>query len=260
MSGDTLVGSVRVQRSEADQVWSVRIGGSRGNVLDAGVIGALGRIFEEAGRAGDLKAICLSGEGEHFSFGASVPEHLPGQVEGMLPAFHGMFRALFDCAVFVHVAVRGRCLGGGLELAAAGQRIAASPTAVFGQPEIALGVFAPVASLLLAERVGRPRAEELCLTGRMVDANEALGLGLVDELADDPEEAALAFIRKHLLPRSAASLRFANRALRLALRRRLDGDLAALESLYLKELMATRDATEGLRAFLEKRAPEWRNS
>jgi cyclohexa-1,5-dienecarbonyl-CoA hydratase len=257
---DALVGSVRVRRSEADQVWSVRIGGSRGNVLDAGVIGSLGRIFEEAGRSGDLKAICLSGEGENFSFGASVPEHLPGQVEAMLPVFHTMFRALFDCGVFVHAAVRGRCLGGGLELVAAGHRITASPDAVFGQPEIALGVFAPVASLLLPERIGRPRAEELCLTGRMVDANEALALGLVDELAEDPEEAAQAFIRKHLLPRSAASLRFANRALRLGLRRRLDDDLAELESHYLKELMSTRDATEGLRAFLEKRAPAWRNS
>jgi cyclohexa-1,5-dienecarbonyl-CoA hydratase len=256
----TSAASVRIERVEANQVWRVHVGGSRGNILDAGVIGSLGRLFEEAAHSPDLKAICLSGEGEHFSFGASVPEHLPGHVDAMLPAFHAMFRALFDCGVFVHAAVRGRCLGGGLELAIAANRITAAHDAVLGQPEIVLGVFAPVASLLLVERLGRPRAEDLCLSGRTVDANEALAMGLVDELVNDPEEAALAYARKHLLPRSAASLRLANRAVRLGLRRRLDDELVALESLYLKDLMATRDAEEGLRAFIEKRAPAWRNS
>jgi cyclohexa-1,5-dienecarbonyl-CoA hydratase len=248
---------VHVERLDGGAVWRVRIGGTRGNVLDASAIGALGRLFDEASHAAELKAVCLAGEGEHFSFGASVPEHLPGRVEMMLPAFHAMFRALFDCGVFVHAAVRGRCLGGGLELASACHRVAASPDAVLGQPEIVLGVFAPVAAILLEGRVGRASAEQLCLSGRTVDAKEALALGLVDALADDPEAEALAFVREHLAPRSASSLRFANRALRLGLRRRLDDDLGRLEALYLNDLMKTADAEEGLRAFLEKRAPSW---
>jgi cyclohexa-1,5-dienecarbonyl-CoA hydratase len=259
VSGAIAQGPIRTERLDGGAIWRVRLGGARGSVLDAPAVAALTGLFRDAAQERSLKAVCLAGEGAHFSFGASVEEHLPGQVERMLPAFHGLFRALFDSCVFVHAAVRGRCLGGGLELALAGHRIAAAPDAALGQPEILLGVLAPVASLLLPERVGRPRAEDMCLSGRTVDAAEALSIGLVDEIAADPEEAALAWLRKHLLPRSASSLRLANRAVRAALRRRLDQELAGLEALYLGPLMETRDAEEGLRAFLEKRAPVWRN-
>jgi cyclohexa-1,5-dienecarbonyl-CoA hydratase len=252
--------SVRIERRDRDAVWSVTLGGARGNVLDEVAIAALTELFREAHRAKDLKAIVLSGAGGHFSFGASVPEHLPGCVERMLPRFHAMFRALFDSAVFVHAAVRGRCLGGGLELVTACHRVVAAPDAMLGQPEIVLGVFAPVASLLLPERVGRRHAEDLCLSGRTVEATEARSMGLVDEIATEPEAAALEWVRRHVVPHSAVSLRFANRAVRAGLRRRLDTELAALERLYLDGLMSTSDAREGLRAFLEKRPASWSNS
>jgi cyclohexa-1,5-dienecarbonyl-CoA hydratase len=120
-------------------------------------------------------------------------------------------------------------------------------------------VFAPVASLVLPERIGRANAEDLCLTGRIVDASEAKEMGLVDVVTEKPEDAALEYARKHLLPRSASSLRYAVRALRLPLSRRLEEELARLERLYLEELMGTEDAVEGIQAFLEKRPPEWRN-
>lgn len=252
--------AVRVDRREGGAVWGVTLGGARGNVLDESAIASLTELFREAAGAKDLKAVVLSGSGGHFSFGASVPEHLPGQVERMLPAFHEMFRALFDSAVFTHAVVRGRCLGGGLELVTACHRVAAAPDAMMGQAEIVLGVFAPVASLLLPERVGRRHAEDLCLSGRTVDATEARSMGLVDEVAADPEAAAWEWIRRHVLPRSAISLRYANRAVRADLRRRLDGELASLERLYLEGLMSTSDASEGLRAFLEKRTATWSNT
>jgi cyclohexa-1,5-dienecarbonyl-CoA hydratase len=156
-------------------------------------------------------------------------------------------------------AVRGQCLGGGLELASFCHRIFAAPDAKLGQPEIVLGVFAPVASLVLPERIGRANAEDLCLTGRIVDASEAKEMGLVDVVTEKPEDAALEYARKHFLPRSASSLRYAVRALRLPLSRRLEEELARLERLYLEELMGTEDAVEGIQAFLEKRPPEWRN-
>jgi cyclohexa-1,5-dienecarbonyl-CoA hydratase len=117
-----------------------------------------------------------------------------------------------------------------------------------------------VASLILAERVGRAHAEDLCLTGRTLGAEEALRMGLVDALAEEPAEAAMAWAREHLLPLSAASLRHAVRAVRLGLNARLASDLAQLESLYLGELMRCADALEGLHAFLEKRKPQWRNA
>ncbi|MCJ7626896.1 MAG: enoyl-CoA hydratase-related protein, partial [Longimicrobiales bacterium] len=157
-------------------------------------------------------------------------------------------------------AVRGQCLGGAMELAIFCNRIFASPDANFGQPEIVLGVLAPVASVMLSERVGRGRAEDLLITGRSLPAEEALSIGLVDEIADDPESAALKYAREHLLPKSASSLRFAVRAARAGFEKRVRVELAEVERLFLEELIDTADAQEGLTAFLEKRAPEWKNS
>jgi cyclohexa-1,5-dienecarbonyl-CoA hydratase len=252
-------GPVRVERLEAGAYWDVELSGSRGNVLDSALIDALVALFEKAASAREIKAICLHGQGKDFSYGASVREHLPGEVGALLPRFHRLFRAMDASSVPTLAAVRGQCLGGGLELASFCHRIFAAPDARLGQPEIALGVFAPVASLVLPDRVGRANAEDLCLSGRIVSASEAAEMGLVDVVAENPEEAALEYAREHLLLRSASSLRYAVRALRLPLSRRIEGDLARLESLYLEELMETEDAAEGIQAFLEKRPPEWRN-
>ena len=251
---------VSVKRLEAGAVWRVTLGGSKGNVIDSALTQALTAVFQEAGRDPAVKALLLEGEGRHFSFGASVQEHLPGQVAGMLRRFHDLLLGLLDSSVVTLAAVRGQCLGGGLELVMLCQRVFAARDARLGQPEIALGVFAPVASLVLPERVGRRHAEDLCLSGRSVTAEEALAMGLVDELCDDPREAALAYARQHLLKHSASSLRFAVRALRSGLRARLPTELAALERLYLDELMSSTDAEEGLRAFLDKRSPAWKNA
>jgi cyclohexa-1,5-dienecarbonyl-CoA hydratase len=251
---------VHVERHADGALWHVVMGTSKGNVLDATLTAALTGVFREAAGAPGTKAVVLEGQGGHFSFGASVEEHLPERVAGMLSAFHGLFRTIAAGGLPVLAAVRGACLGGGLELASFCQRVFAAPGARLGQPEILLGVFAPVASLILAERVGRAHAEDLCLTGRTLGAEEALRMGLVDALAEEPAEAAMAWAREHLLPLSAASLRHAVRAVRLGLNARLASDLAQLESLYLGELMRCADALEGLHAFLEKRKPQWRNA
>lgn len=250
---------VTIERLDDDAIWQVRFGAGKGNVLDTALMEALTSAFHVAAAARHVKAICLEGEGAHFSFGASVQEHLPETVAGMLRRFDALAMALLDCAVPVLAVVRGRCLGGGLELATLCHRVFASRDAMLGQPEIVLGVFAPIASTVLRDRVGRPHAEDLCLSGRTVDAQEALAMGLVDELADDPSEAALAWARLHLLPKSASSLRYAVRALREGLRTRLLAELPTLERLYLDGLMTTADATEGLRAFVEKRSASWQN-
>lgn len=251
---------LQVERLEGGAVWRVLLGGSKGNVLDAALCDALRGVFAEVAGAPALKAVLLEGQGRHFSFGASVQEHLPGQVAGMLARFHGLARAVVEASVTVIAVLRGQCLGGGLELATLAQRIVAAPDTRLGQPEIALGVFAPLASVVLRERVGRRHAEDLLLTGRSVDAAEALAMGLVDEVHDDPTAAALDWVGRHLLPRSAAALRFAVRAARVDLRARLQGDLAEIERLYLEGLMSTADAVEGLQAFLDKRAPRWRDA
>ena len=155
------------------------------------------------------------------------------------------------------VAVRGQCLGGGLELALAGSRIWATPDAQLGQPEMKLGVFAPAASCLLPYRVSQGVAEDLLLSGRSVGGEEAKAIGLVEALAADPEAAALAYFDAHFAPKSAAVLGCALTAARGPLLAELRRRIAEVERLYLDTLMKTRDANEGLAAFLAKRNPQW---
>jgi len=259
MGTDAATAAVRVERAEGGALWRVSLDRPKANVIDRTMTAELTAVWRQAAAARELKAIVVEGEGAHFSFGASVHEHLPDQVAAMLGAFHAMFRALGAASVPTLAAVRGQCLGGGLELAAFCNRVFAAPDACLGQPEIKLGVLAPVASLVLPHRVGRAAAEDLCLSGRTLSAAEALRIGLVDEVADDPAAAALAYARANLLPHSAAALRCAYRALRLEWQRALFASLDAVEHLYLDELMATADAVEGVRAFVEKRPPQWRD-
>ncbi len=251
---------VRIESLDGGTLWRVVLAAPKGNVLDTAMVKALAAAAVRAKGEKDLLAVVLEGEGAHFSFGASVAEHLPGRYEAMLRGFHAVFPAILDSGVVWLAAVRGRCLGGGLELASFCHRVFAEPGALLGQPEILLGVFAPMASAWLAERVGRATAEDLCLTGRTVTAAEALRLRLVDEVADAPSAAALAWARANLAGKSASSLRFAVRAVRAGFRERFAADLARVERLYLEGLMETKDPLEGLEAFLAKRAPRWRNA
>ncbi|MCP4074413.1 MAG: cyclohexa-1,5-dienecarbonyl-CoA hydratase, partial [Hyphomicrobiales bacterium] len=128
-----------------------------------------------------------------------------------------------------------------------------------GQPEMQLGVFAPAASCLLPERIGRSRAEDLLYSGRSVSGEEALAIGLIDYLAEDPQAAALEYFDQHLAKKSASSLRFAVRAARIGYTEKMIAKLEAVESLYLEELMSTHDAVEGLVAFVAKRSAKWEN-
>jgi len=251
---------VRLERHDGGALWRAVLATPRANLLDAPKLEALLEIFQKARDEPGLRTVLVDADGPDFSFGASVQEHLPGEVETMIPKFGRLFDRMLESGVVTLAAVRGRCLGGGLELASFCHRVFCAPGAMLGQPEIVLGVFAPVASVFLAERMGRGAAEDLLLTGRSLDAAEALRLGLVDEVADDPTEAALTYARAHLLPRSASSLRFATRAARAGLAERFRTERIALERLYLEQLMATEDALEGLQAFLERRPPSWRDA
>jgi len=235
----------------------LRLSRPKANIVDAAMIAALRAALGEHLPGARLRAVLLEAEGPHFSFGASVEEHLPGSAAAMLRELHALLLTLVGSPVPVLVAVRGQCLGGGLELAAAGHLIFAAPGAMFGQPEIKLAVFAPAASCLLPERIGPSRAADLLFSGRSIGAEEAHRIGLVDAVADDPGAAALAYFEEHLAPKSASSLRFAVRAARIGLVERVRRKIADVERLYLEELMATHDAVEGLTAFIGKRPAVW---
>ena len=229
----------------------------KANIVDASMIGALAAALARHAGERAIRGVLLDAEGPHFSFGASVEEHLPATCGAMLATLHALVMAMLEFPAPILVAVRGQCLGGGLEVAMAGSLIFAAPDAQLGQPEMKLGVFAPAASVLLPYRVNAAAAEDLLLSGRSVGAAEAKEIGLVHTVADDPVAAALAWFDAHLAGKSAASLRFALKAARHARIDEVRAGLAAVEELYLQGLMNTRDANEGLAAFLARRPPVW---
>jgi cyclohexa-1,5-dienecarbonyl-CoA hydratase len=237
----------------------IRLARPKANIIDSAMMHALELHFAEHTANSDAKAVILDAEGPNFSFGASVEEHMPGKCADMLAGFHRLMKSMLACPVPIVAAVQGQCLGGGLELALAANFIFGAKDAKFGQPEIKLGVFAPAASCLLPERIGRARAEELLFSGCSVNAAEALDLGIVNRVTDDPTGAALDWYQENLAPLSASSIRFAVRASRGDAVDRIGGALDSVERLYLDELMSTRDAIEGLEAFVGKRPAKWEN-
>lgn len=235
----------------------LRLARPKANIVDAEMIAALrAALAEHRGRPGLLAAL-IDAEGPNFSFGASVEEHLADRCAAMLAALHGLVIEMIEWPAPILVAVRGQCLGGGLEVAMAGSRIFAARDAKLGQPEIKLGVFAPAASCLLPARVNQPAAEDLLLTGRSADANEALAIGLVQSIGDDPEADAIAFFDEHLAGKTSAAVALALRAARVGFVPEVRRRIAEVERIYLDELMKTHDANEGLAAFLAKRKPVW---
>lgn len=233
------------------------------NVLDIALMREVCDALARCGEARDMVAVRIdAAEGSRaFSAGVSVQEHAPETVGEMLEAFHAIFRALERLALPALAVVDGAALGGGCELVAACDLVVASERATFGQPEIKLGVFPPVAAILLPRVVGERRARELVLTGEPMDAREALRCGLVNRVAEGGQvEAEAEEMLSRLRGLSASALRAARRAMGAARDAASFGEaLAATEDLYLNELMKTEDAREGIRAFVEKRPPAWRN-
>ncbi len=252
-------GPLKVWFDREGRLLRLRLDRPKANILDAALVGALEEALLEHGTIAELRGILIDASGSHFSFGASIEEHLPDHCAAMLAGFHRLVLRIFASPVPVLTVVRGQCLGGGLELASAGHLLFAAPDAKFGQPEIVIGVFAPAASCVLPERIGLAAAEDLLLSGRSIDVSEATAMGLLTEVADDPEAAALGYFDRHLAPKSAAALRCATRAAREGIIERVAAKLATIETMYLRELMTTHDAVEGLNAFLEKRPARWKD-
>jgi cyclohexa-1,5-dienecarbonyl-CoA hydratase len=205
-----------------------------------------------------LRVLVLAAEGKAFSAGVAVEDHLPDRVRPMIEAFHGVFREMRRLGCPTLAAVQGPALGGGCELACAADVVVASETARLGQPEIQLGVFPPIAALLFPHRIGAARTLRLILSGEVLSAREAEAIGLVDRVvpAEGLSEAVGELVAR-FREKSAPALRLAKRAVLAAAGRGFDEGLEHVERLFLDELMATRDATEGLRAFLEKRPAVW---
>lgn len=252
---------IRCDSQRAGQIQRIVLDRPKGNVLDLEMIAAIrSRISEISPAPGPLKLLVFEGAGEHFSFGASVGEHLPGRVGELLPAFHGLFRDLEALGVPTAAVVRGQCLGGAFELALWCGLILCEPSARFGVPETRLGVFPPVAAIILPWRVSGARATQVILTGDSYDAQGAVAWGLADRCTNDATAALLEWFDERLAEKSAVAVRASWKAARRILARSLEADLPELERFYLEDLMAHRDPVEGLTAFLERRRPVWNDA
>lgn len=249
----------RVHLDRDEHAFRLTLGAPPLNVLDLALLGELHDALLRVD--GSRHALLISAAGERaFSAGASVHDHLPERVGEMLSLFHRCFRLLRRMPLTTVALVDGPALGGGCELAIACDFVLASDRASFGTPEIALGVFPPVATLLLEAQIGSRKALELILAGEPVSADEALRLGLVNAVFPHDEFAGECDLwLQRIFRHSRSSLAAARKAFRLANADDFERRLDAVERLYLDELVESADAVEGIAAFIEKRAPAWKH-
>lgn len=202
--------------------------------------------------------ILLDAEGKAFSAGVDVADHTEDKVESMIDVFDRLFHAMAGIDKPIVAAVNGAALGGGYELVLFCDLVVASEKAKFGQPEIAVGVFPPIACYLLPRLLSWPQALELLLSGEVFGASRAEHLGLVNKVF--PAESFGDELKKYLqkfLAHSPVVLALTKKAARAGLNKGFGEGLKDIDHIYLKELMPTKDAREGLDAFMNKRKPVW---
>jgi cyclohexa-1,5-dienecarbonyl-CoA hydratase len=207
-----------------------------------------------------LKLLVIQAMGKAFSAGVDVGEHLGALVYKMIEVFHRMFRLMDGLKVPSIAAVNGSALGGGCELALYCDMVIATEKTKFGQPEIQVGVFPPIAALIFPRMIGRKKAMELILSGETISAQEALTLGLVNKVVPEVsfDQEVNSFIEK-FKKLSGVVLKLTKEATLAGLNDDTDKGLKVIEKIYLDRLMKTNDALEGLKAFLEKRKPTWKD-
>src|ERR1017187_1629207 len=195
---------VIVKYTHNDSIARVILTDGRGNVLDHIMMEELQSVFNDFKNKPDIKLITFEGAGKHFSFGASVEEHKKEFAESMLNSFHQLFFSLMELSIPTAANISGQCLGGGMELAIMCNFLFADKTAKLCQPEIVLGVFPPPASIILVEKIGLAKAEELILTGKVITADEGKSNGLIIDVFDDKaalESGVNNFIEQYILPK-----------------------------------------------------------
>ncbi len=251
-----------IQYGVADGLATLAINRPPFNVLDIPTMVEINRALDTCISDGTVKMLLITGVGEKaFSAGVEVADHTPDKVDQMIDVFHGIFRRFQQMQAPTVAAVNGAALGGGMELAIACDMVVAAAGAKFGQPEIKLAVFPPIAAVLLPRLVPPVRAMEILLGGENLSAEEGKVIGLVNRVF--PRESFPADVQSFLAPYlklSRVALLSTRRAIREAAGKPFDAALNTVEHIYLQELMLTGDAQEGLTAFLEKRQPVWRNT
>lgn len=207
-----------------------------------------------------LHALVIRAEGKAFSAGVAVEDHIGDKTEPMIHLFHKMFHCLIEVPCPTIAVVEGVALGGGCELATFCDIVLATDRAKFGQPEINLALFPPVSIVTFPWMTGFNRTMELLLTGETISAEKACEWGLVNRVvSQDALESSLAQLLSQLCGKSALALRLTRKAVREAMAVSFASAIGKVEQIYLRELIQSADAQEGLSAFLEKRQPIWKN-
>ncbi len=252
--------TVRIERSAGARVATIVLDRPPLNILDLETIERLDAALASLADP-DLQLVLVRGAGARaFSAGVAVQDHTADRIAAMLAGLHGAVRRLDALPAVTIAAIHGHCLGGGMELALACDLVLAADDARFGQPEIELGCFPPVAAALYPRRLGAARTLELLLTGRTLSAAEAEALGLVAwRCAAGDLDAGIARVTAELTAKSAVVMQLTKRAVRAGRDLGFPASLAETERIYLDELAGTADMEEGLAAFLAKRPPVWRH-
>lgn len=245
-----------------DRVATITLARPPLNVFNIAMMREIGAALSACSLQRNLVAIVFEADKDCRAFcaGVAVEEHVEETIYRMLDSFHGIFRTLEQLGRPTIAVVEGSALGGGCELVAACDIVIASDRAHFGQPEIKLGVFPPIAALLLPRVIGEKRAREMILTGDLIDAAEARRIGLVNyEVPSTHLKQKTLEVLSKLREHSATALEMTKKAIDLGMGRPMETVLEQIENIYLHELMKTSDAKEGIQAFLEKRKPVWQD-
>jgi cyclohexa-1,5-dienecarbonyl-CoA hydratase len=258
MTGLTAVGRrIRVQNEGA--VARITFSHPPLNVFDFQQMDELTQELDSVRQRAEISAVVIGGSERAFSAGVDVSVHTPELVPTMLQKFHGLILGLTKFPKITIAEVRGACLGGGAELAMVCDMCFTTPDAKWGFPEIALGCYPPVACAALASLIGQKRAADLIFTGRIISGGEAADWGLANEAHPEGElPQAIQRTLDYLFNLSPAALAQAKKAFYAWDAVHLDKGLARAEKAYVEELMRTEDAKEGIKAWLEKRKPQWK--
>lgn len=230
------------------------------NLLNERMLAEIAAGVNAVGERRDVKLIVLDSAGKAFCGGIELGEYTHRRVFQLLDAFHNAFTAMLDTSKPVLVVVNGPAFGGGAELAALGDLVIATPRARFAQPEIKLGVFPPLAAAILPYILGPKLALELVLTGEVMTAERAHDLGLVNWLIPEKEvDGKIADVIAKVTAQSGPVLTMAKKAILGSLGQSLREGVSSSMKVFLNELADLEDSQEGLRALVEKRAPNWKN-
>jgi cyclohexa-1,5-dienecarbonyl-CoA hydratase len=228
------------------------------NVFDFQMMDEVSQAIQQVQQRPEVSAVIVSGGERAFSAGVDVAVHTPEQIHTMFQKFHGLILALAKFPKITIAEVHGVCLGGGAEFAMLCDMCFTTENAKWGFPEITLGCYPPVACAALAALVGQKRAADLIFSGRTFSGAEAAACGLANEARPEGElQEAIQETLDRLFKLSPAALAHAKKAFYAWDSIHLDKGLARAEKIYIEELMQTEDAKEGIRAWLEKRKPEW---